>query len=50
MKGFIRSLENTGNVVREFDEGLWSGLVQEVEARKDGRLLYRFKNGAEIAV
>ena len=50
MKGFIRSLENTGNVVQEFDEGLWSGLVQEVEVQKDGGLLYLFKNGAEITV
>ncbi len=50
MKGFIRSLENTGSVVQEFDEGLWSGLVQEVEVQKDGRLRYRFKNGAEITV
>ncbi len=50
MKGFIRSLENTGSVVQEFDEGLWSSLVKEVEVRKDGRLLYRFKNGAEIIV
>lgn len=29
-KGFIRALEKQGALVEEFDEGLWSSLVQEV--------------------
>jgi len=29
-KGFIGALEKQGTLVEEFDEVLWSGLVQEV--------------------
>ena len=29
-KGFIRALEKQGALVEEFDEGLWSSLVQKV--------------------
>lgn len=29
-KGFIGALEKQGTLVEEFDEALWSGLVQEV--------------------
>ncbi len=34
-KGFIRALEKQGTLVEEFDEGLWSSLVQEVVNAKD---------------
>lgn len=47
-KGFIRTLENTGSVIKEFEAGLWSSLVKEVVVETDGRLRFVFKNGAEI--
>ena len=47
-KGFIRTLENTGDVIEEFEAGLWSSLVQEVVVQPCGELKFVFKNGAEI--
>ena len=47
-KGFIRTLENTGDVIEEFEAGLWSSLVQEVVVQPGGELKFVFKNGAEI--
>ena len=47
-KGFIRTLENTGDVIEEFEAGLWSSLVQEVVVQLGGELKFVFKNGAEI--
>lgn len=37
-KGFIRALEKQGALVEEFDEGLWSSLVQEVVVKS--RMIY----------
>ena len=37
-KGFIRALEKQGALVEEFDEGLWSSLVQEVVVKSKSSL------------
>lgn len=47
-KGFIRALEKQGALVEEFDEGLWSSLVQEVVVKSKDDILFIFKNGFEI--
>lgn len=47
-KGFIRALEKQGTLVQEFDEGLWSSLVQEVVVNTKDDILFIFKNGFEI--
>lgn len=47
-KGFIRALEKQGALVEEFDEGLWSSLVQEVVANAKDDIRFIFKNGFEI--
>lgn len=47
-KGFIRALEKQGALVEEFDEGLWSGLVQEVVVKAKDDMQFIFKNGFEI--
>ena len=47
-KGFIGALEKQGTLVEEFDEGLWSSLVQEVVVNTKDDILFIFKNGFEI--
>lgn len=47
-KGFIRALEKQGALVEEFDEGLWSSLVQEVVVKSKEDILFIFKNGFKI--
>ncbi len=48
LKGVMRTLEEAGNVVEEFDAGLWCSLVQEVVMQTDGGVRFVFKNGIEI--
>ncbi len=47
-KGFIRALEKQGALVEEFDEGLWSSLVQEVVVNAKDDIRFIFKNGFKI--
>ena len=47
-KGFIGALEKQGTLVEEFDEGLWSGLVQEVVITSKDDIRFIFKNGFKI--
>ena len=47
-KGFIRALEKQGALVEEFDEGLWSSLVQKVVVKSKDDILFIFKNGFKI--
>ena len=47
-KGFIRALEKQGALVEEFDEELWSSLVQEVVVKSKDDILFIFKNGFKI--
>ena len=47
-KRFIRALEKQGALVEEFDEGLWSSLVQKVVVKSKDDILFIFKNGFKI--
>ena len=47
-KGFIRALEKQGALLEEFDEGLWSSLVQAVVVKAKDDIRFIFKNGFEI--
>ena len=47
-KEFIRALEKQGALLEEFNEGLWSSLVQEVEVKSKDDILFIFKNGFKI--
>lgn len=47
-KRFIQALEKQGTLVEEFDEGLWSSLVQEVVVKAKDDIRFIFKNGFEI--
>ena len=48
IKGFIRTLENTGNVAEEFDAGMWCGLVDHVMVTDKDNIVFTFKNGLEV--
>ena len=49
-KGFIQNLEKQGTLIEEFDEGLWSNLVQEVIVKARDDIRFIFKNGFEARV
>lgn len=40
--------KSRGALVEEFDEGLWSSLVQEVVVKSKDDILFIFKNGFKI--
>lgn len=48
IKGFNRTLENTGNVAEEFDAGMWCGLVDHVMVTDKDNIVFTFKNGLEV--
>ena len=50
IKGFIRTIENTGNVAEEFDAGMWCGLVDRVTVTDKDNIVFTFKNGLETKV
>lgn len=50
IKGFIRTLENTGTVTEEFDAGLWCSLVDHVTITDKDNIVFTFKNGLETKI
>ena len=49
-KGFIRTLEKQDGLIKEFDAGIWSSLVQEVIVKAKDDIVFKFKNGFEVRV
>ena len=49
-KGFIRTLEKQDGLIKEFDAGVWSSLVQEVIVKAKDDITFKFKNGFEVRV
>ncbi len=49
LKAFIATMESAGEVITEFDETLWCGMVHEVVDSGKG-LKFVFKSGAEITI
>ena len=49
-RGFIRTLEKQDGLVKEFDAGSWSSLVQEVIVKAKDDIVFIFKNGFEVRV
>ena len=47
---YIRSLEEQKTALTAFDERVWAATVQTVTVRRDGELVFRFKDGTEKAV
>lgn len=49
-KGFIRTLEKQDGLIKEFDAGIWSSLVQEVIVKDKDDITFKFKNRFEVRV
>jgi hypothetical protein len=49
LDGFIREIESRPLVITEFDDRLWAVAVDRVTVMADGGLMFRFKNGSEVA-
>lgn len=47
---FIESIKVSTLVLEEWDERLWIGLLEKATVFHEGRMVFRFKNGAEIEV
>lgn len=50
MEEFIRQLQELDGAVTEFDESLWSSLVDHITVMKDKKVIFSFKGGTEIEV
>lgn len=47
---YIRNLEEQKTALTAFDERVWAATVQTVTVRRDGELVFLFKDGTEKAV
>ena len=50
LETFIRDIEKRPLVIAEFDEKLWSAVIDRVTVSVDGAMTFRFRSGAEITV
>ena len=48
LDGLIRSMEESGTIVTDFDENLWRLMVEKVTVRIDGKLTFTLRNGTEV--
>jgi site-specific DNA recombinase len=48
LKAFIDMLKKQPLAVMEWDERLWITLLDTATAHRNGRIVFRFKSGAEI--
>jgi hypothetical protein len=47
---FIKDIRSRPLAITEFDESLWTAVVESVTVAEDGRLTFRFKSGSEVEV
>jgi len=45
---FIRNMKNSPTTLAEFDEKLWAMSIDSVTVHRDGRLIFRFRDGTEV--
>ena len=50
IKGFTKDIEQRPFAVAEFDEKLWLAIIDMVTVCKDGTMVFKFRNGTEIAM
>lgn len=48
LESFIKDLDNMPGVINEFDDNLWSMLIDKAIVNKDGTIKFIFMNGREI--
>ena len=47
-EGGVRDIENRELAITEFDEKLWVAVIDRVVVGRDGTMVFRFKNGADV--
>lgn len=50
MKAFVSDLENRPLVLEEWDEDIWSYMIDKATINKDGTITFLFRSGKEITV
>ena len=45
---FIKELEQSEGLIKEFDEELWLGTIEKVRVNSEARVTFIFKDGMEI--
>ena len=50
MLDIIRMLEQDNGLLTKFEDGLWNATVETVTVQDDGRMVFRWRNGAETQV
>lgn len=48
IRAFMGELEKIEQPITEFDRKIWLAFIDSVLVKKDGRLVFKFKNGTEI--
>ena len=48
LDGLIRSMEESGTIVTDFDENLWRLMVEKVTVGTDSKLTFTLRNGTEV--
>ena len=48
LSGFLFAIYSLDTLPLEFDPALWTATVDHVTANADGRLVFCFRNGAEV--
>ncbi len=46
---FLRSLKKQHGELSAFDESIWLAVIEAVLVKPDGKLVFRFANGMEVA-
>lgn len=49
-KGFVRTFQNTGNVLEKFDARLRCGIIDHVTVTDKENTIFTFKTGIELKV
>ena len=48
LESFLRLLDGRDQLLTEFDENLWLGLVHQMKVDSDGRFMFLLKDGSEV--
>lgn len=48
LEGFIRDIGNRPLAISEFDDKLWTAVIEKTTIAADGSMTFRFRNGSEV--
>lgn len=50
MSAFIRTIESTEETLPYFDDDIWRSVIDKVTVFHDGRMVFQFLDGSEVAI